>query len=555
MRDIGQANETIDGQVVTASRLLKEYLFSLPMIQRPYDWPEDEALGLLDELLESVGPSTGRQVSELEQYMLGMITLSESTGSSGIKFNCKLIIDGQQRIITLALILAAAREQLESAADAGNKAAGKVAASLVERLYEEGDEAEDLADQPRIVLKSKADTEFLTNLLTDPGFVQQPGTKVPLEGSSQPKLWANMQAEASNLPIVALRWPPSAQEAFGNKWEEQEKALGREEGLSDVARQLALIFLGRFPTTHSEFDDLDALFKAFAAELTPVAAATAGEVFFEDAYSELQDADLRSSHSGSQQACRDANYLLGVLGRWKKQSEWRAPVLVMLVLFSKRRLSDEALLACLADVERLLVCAVLCKWTPRKRKERWLQVLEDLGCGRGTTYHLLQQRAAPAALPPSLELAAEELAAARAALAGPVYDTYAKDVPRLLLMRLNEFLLRGADASYVTYDDKARTQLTLEHVLPQKMAEGSGWAAAFPPEQHAHWVHRLGNLVLLASRKNAAAGMLPFQDKKKKYFFSGGANVGVDPEVLQQRQEYVLSLALRCWQLHERAPC
>lgn len=60
--DIGQANETIDGQVVTASRLLKEYLFSLPMIQRPYDWPEDEALGLLDELLESVGPSTGRQV-------------------------------------------------------------------------------------------------------------------------------------------------------------------------------------------------------------------------------------------------------------------------------------------------------------------------------------------------------------------------------------------------------------------------------------------------------------------------------------------------------------
>lgn len=61
---------------------------------------------------------------------------------------------------------------------------------------QEGDEAEDLADQPRIVLKSKADTEFLTNLLTDPGFVQQPGTKVPLEGSSQPKLWANMQAGA-----------------------------------------------------------------------------------------------------------------------------------------------------------------------------------------------------------------------------------------------------------------------------------------------------------------------------------------------------------------------
>ncbi len=52
----------------------------------------------------------------------------------------------------------------------------------------------DLEPQPRVLLKSKADTDFLTSLLTDVEFVQQEGGKVPIEGSSQPKLWANMQA-------------------------------------------------------------------------------------------------------------------------------------------------------------------------------------------------------------------------------------------------------------------------------------------------------------------------------------------------------------------------
>lgn len=38
------------------------------------------------------------------------------------------------------------------------------------------------------------------------------------------------------------------------------------------------------------------------------------------------------------------------------------------------RLSDEKLATCLADAERLLLCSVLCKWTPKAKKERWLQV-------------------------------------------------------------------------------------------------------------------------------------------------------------------------------------
>lgn len=53
-------------------------------------------------------------------------------------------------------------------------------------------------------------------------------------------------------------------------------------------------------------------------------------------YGQLQEADFRGA--ASPLACRDASYLLKALVRLsKKQDEWRAAVLVMLLLHRKRR--------------------------------------------------------------------------------------------------------------------------------------------------------------------------------------------------------------------------
>ena len=54
-----QPADTIAGEVLTASALLKDNLLSLPMVQRPYDWSEDNALELLDDLLDCLGPEGG----------------------------------------------------------------------------------------------------------------------------------------------------------------------------------------------------------------------------------------------------------------------------------------------------------------------------------------------------------------------------------------------------------------------------------------------------------------------------------------------------------------
>ena len=81
---------------------------------------------------------------------------------------------------------------------------------------------------------------------------------------------------------------------------------------------------------------------------------------------------------------------------------------------------------------------------------------------------------------------------------------------KAVLWRLNEQeLLTNSDASV---QQQAAT-LTLEHVLPQKPQEG--WRESWPDKADSDaWCHRLGNLVLLNHRTNAAASNKMFVEKK-----------------------------------------
>ena len=63
-----------------------------------------------------------------------------------------------------------------------------------------------------------------------------------------------------------------------------------------------------------------------------------------------------------------------------------------------------------------------------------------------------------------------------------------------------------------------REEFSLEHVMPQ--ARSTAWDAEIGPnadEVYAHHINRGGNIVLLETRKNSAAGKLPFEDKQAEY--------------------------------------
>jgi hypothetical protein len=67
--------------------------------------------------------------------------------------------------------------------------------------------------------------------------------------------------------------------------------------------------------------------------------------------------------------------------------------------------------------------------------------------------------------------------------------------------------------------------ISIEHVLPQNPPEKSKWTEWFPTQDlRDHWVHRLGNLLLLNHKKNSSASNYDFDKKKAAYFTKGGVS-------------------------------
>jgi len=129
-------------------------------------------------------------------------------------------------------------------------------------------------------------------------------------------------------------------------------------------------------------------------------------------------------------------------------------------------------------------------------------------------------------------------------------------LPRNYVLRRLDSSLAGTSAIY------DRRTLTVEHVLPRNPVEGSEWSGWYPTaEIHTKWIHRLGNLVLLARAKNVAASNYDFAKKKATYFAGRG---GVSPfalttqvlqehewtpEVVERRQTELIAHLRALWQL------
>lgn len=73
--------------------------------------------------------------------------------------------------------------------------------------------------------------------------------------------------------------------------------------------------------------------------------------------------------------------------------------------------------------------------------------------------------------------------------------------------------------------------VTTEHVLPQTPSEGSEWLRIFNPEQRFEWTNKLGNLVLLSGRKNSRAQNYDFKKKKEIYFKEKGTPFRITQEL------------------------
>ncbi|MEB2456891.1 DUF262 domain-containing protein, partial [Listeria monocytogenes] len=86
-------------------------------------WNREQARDLITDLTDALRDSAGRRISEMSPYFLGSIVLIKSEGPPDAD-----IVDGQQRLTTLTILLAALRAVIQS--DEGKGITGLI--------YEEG---------------------------------------------------------------------------------------------------------------------------------------------------------------------------------------------------------------------------------------------------------------------------------------------------------------------------------------------------------------------------------------------------------------------------------
>ncbi|WP_198598427.1 DUF262 domain-containing protein [Mangrovicella endophytica] len=514
-----------------------KYLFRIPSYQRPYAWTTEQASELLDDIRTACGHSGA--VADASPYFLGSIVLIKDPQDPEAD-----VVDGQQRLTTLTILLAVLRDLSDS----------KIGAAIHGYVCQAGDPIKDTADVFRLTtgkrhvdfFRKSIQTIGATNGLPDwRQFKDAPARMVENAAFLREKLQALSEDERRRLTmylaqrcylvVVSASDPESAfrvfsvmnsrgldlspsdifkaeiigalsphlQDAYTQKWEDLEDALGR--------LRFAELF-GHIRTIHRKQKMQGTLIAEFHEhvhtrlqpanfiddELTPYA----------DAYEEITDRAFQSYKNA------DAiNRQLTHLSRLDN-FDWQ-PAAIEVV--ARQRSDPDFILRFLCDLERLAYGMFLMRSDASERIRRYGRLLTAIQAGEDVFAD-----ASP------LQLTNDDKRAVRAALSGDIYTVTRIRLP--LLLRLDE-LLSGGSAVYDT------PIISVEHVLPQNPRTGSQWLQDFPDEdERARWVHKLANLVLLTHRKNSQASNYDFAEKKQKYFStkSGIANFALTSTVLSE---------------------
>ncbi len=541
-----------------------DFDYIIPSYQRPYAWTIDEASELFDDLYDF------HTKEKEETYFLGSIVLIKEEGNPRSE-----VIDGQQRLTTLTILLAALTSYFS----------GDLKKDFESYIREPGRPSQGLSPKPRLALRErdaeffaryiqslkfdellKLDTASLTNesrkniqlnsrmllkrledafqndenrLCEFGSFIVQRCFLVAVSTPSQKsafRVFSVMNSRGLDLlpsdiikADVIGKLPPDRQEEYTNRWEDMEERTGRD-GFNDLFMFVRMIF--------AKEKAKRALLEEFRTYVLPK---NEPIQLIEDTLEPYTEAYMMAKQCQyvaiecSQEINRSLNWLNRI-----DNSDWLPPAIQFL---SQKKNEPEYALWFFTKLERLAACLHICAKNVNQRIERYAEVLNDL-----EKSHSLE---APLA---AIELRKEEKEAVREVLNGKIYELTARR-RNYLILRLDSFLTDGA----ATYDPAV---LTIEHVLPQTVGEDSPWLKLWPDEAiRNEWVHRLANLVPLTQKRNSSAQNYGFDKKKEAYF--GGKNgissyalttqVLKTPEwstdLIQTRQTELLSVLDDGWEL------
>ena len=551
-----KAAAKVVGEVLSEDRRL-----IIPGYQRPFAWTADEALALLGDI-RAAKAEAAELGDETPPYFLGAIVLSLEIGDDVAQ-----IVDGHQRLTTLAILLAVLRDLDDDGPARLNKfiaARGRTSEQIGGGVV--SPRPMDLEFFHRQILAVGATNE-LTEETTVENDAQANMLSVGLalrnalsEMPSRTRLWLAefllrrcvlvevaapyqeqaykiftvLNARGKNLKDNDLlksellgNIRPDRQPRFTAIWEKLESALG-DAAFTQLFSCIRMI--------HSPGKARKSTVAEIRERLNPAADP---ERFILDelepkgeAYLTLLKADLQIGAQTPR-----ANQLLRALGRIRNR-DWLPPAVSFMV---DRAAKGDELLQFIIGLERLAYGLLLQNADENMRISRYAKVVSTI-----------REDASIEDILATMDLTEYDRRIARMVLAGSFNQKEPIRIP--VLLRLDEHL-SGAIATYEV------PIITVEHVLPRRPKDDSEWVRNFPDEkERKFWTERLGNLALLSRRINNQAGNYSFDKKKNEYFTNNGVTPFAittsilqetewTPEVVERRQRALFEAACKIWRL------
>jgi hypothetical protein len=493
----------------TISQILTEQIrYEIPAYQRPYSWGKGNVEQLLDDIWEGFFAND-------EEYFIGsLITIEREKG------RLYDVVDGQQRLTTLNLIFSRLRDAVDEPAksELGRRVLPRNALTGEEetprltlrhrdqnffRRHVLAGEAVSEAVRNNIAKEQDAPKQrIIENLETIDGFIAQ-------QDQNTLKLFANYLLSRVYVVFVTTASWQSAYRLF-NVLNARGMALSN----ADLIKNMLFAQLGANAARSSDLDEawleleeqigierLDQFLahhrssivavkarKALNEEFEPlIQTSTSPFAFLEEVNGSAQNyLRIMQNDFGTPTARRAVRSLRRVAFE-----EWIPPLLAFLNA-PVDGLTEEKFVDLL---ERITYQNWIRRLAFTARLTAYFQLINAIRAGRSAddVMAIFQANSND-----------EEF---RTLLDGEVYG---RPFAQAVLLRLEE---ADQDES-VTKDFGGK--ITIEHVLPQALKDAY-WQDRFTDEEHRLWLHRLGNLALLAGIKNYKAQYFSFERKKKIY--------------------------------------
>jgi len=523
----------IKAEKINMGELFSErFQFEIPNFQRPFSWKKNN----FDKFFEYIYDAfTNKQ----DEYFLGSIILQKDD-------DLYYIIDGQQRLMTVAVLLAVIRDNIKN-----KKTKDEIQKSLFQeeneiknlpavariKMWEDLVSLEDYIykegrtlDYEKIKYKDKKDPKYslyesinifhqkysekLKDDDTAKEFLKYLFNKVYVVCISTESLPYAIQLfnvlNTSGLPLTVadiLKATNLAEiddkeerDRYSRKWREIENAIGREEveKVIEFIRTLKLKTKAR-KGIYEEYNEL--IFnkslkrgKEFIDYLKKIS----------DIYTKivLEPDDLKINPK--------YKLLVTLMKDYIPFDDWIPPLLAFYEKFGNyqkdKKSGNDFLYNFLINLEKKTVIEWVIGYTFTKRVKSLNKIIK-----------IIEDEEKPENVISKIGITEKDKIKEEFKTKIETNDFYYENFAKYILLRID--LEKWDPESFGGYQGI----ITIEHILPQNPLENSEWIKNFTEKERDEWTNKIGNLVLLSRRKNSKAQNYNFKKKKDVYFFKGGS--------------------------------